>query len=417
MLTRTSEQLADIAHREQFHWHPQSRVFLHDNLLDFGIDPVGDGPVEMSLRHLHKAVHGGLGLRVSEAGIEVLPHALQPNFQCMTSGTTGPAKVVERSPASWIASFSHNARLFGLGPESHFAVLGQLSHSLSLYGVMEALHLGADIHILAGQRPDRQLAQLAKHQISLIYATPTQLGSMIDIAGERAVLSDVRHVLCGGGALLASSKVRLKALFPKADIIEFYGASETSFVTMADAMTPDGSVGKAYGGAHIDIRDTDGLITKGVGQVWVKSPFLFDSYAVGKSDHTRWSKDGFLTVGELGVLDHHGYLFLKGRADRMVTIADQNVHPEEIETLIQNDLRVTRCCVLAVPDVKRGHSLVAIIEGPQNLSLAEDLITMLRRKLGPLKTPRRILFHPNIPLRTAGKADLPCLRSWLETQT
>ena len=48
-----------------------------------------------------------------------------------------------------MASFRVNAG-FGIGPGARVAVLGRLVHSLSLYGAIEGLHLGAEVHLLEG---------------------------------------------------------------------------------------------------------------------------------------------------------------------------------------------------------------------------------------------------------------------------
>ena len=54
-----------------------------------------------------------------------------------------------------------NAALFGIRPGVRVAVLGQLVHSLALYGAVEALSLGAELHLLDDLRPDRQRVALA----------------------------------------------------------------------------------------------------------------------------------------------------------------------------------------------------------------------------------------------------------------
>ena len=45
--------------------------------------------------------------------------------------------------------------------DTRVAVLGRLVHSLALYGAVEAVHLGAELHLLDALRPDRQRAALA----------------------------------------------------------------------------------------------------------------------------------------------------------------------------------------------------------------------------------------------------------------
>ena len=44
-----------------------------------------------------------------------------------------------------------------------------------------------------------------------------------------------------------------------------------------------------------------------------------------------------------------GYLYLHGRKGRMVTVADQNVFPEEIEALMEALPGITRAAVLPAP--------------------------------------------------------------------
>ena len=88
------------------------------------------------------------------------PHD-QPILETLTSGSTGQPRRIRRTQASWTASFAVKATL-GIGPGARIATLGRLIHSLSLYGAIEGLHLGAKVHLLADLRPDRQRAALAQ---------------------------------------------------------------------------------------------------------------------------------------------------------------------------------------------------------------------------------------------------------------
>ncbi|MBS9717914.1 AMP-binding protein [Pseudohalocynthiibacter aestuariivivens] len=334
-----------------------------------------------------------------------------PYFQCMSSGTTGQPKNIRRTHLSWIRSFEINAASFNLTPTDSYGILGRLSHSLALYSVMEAAHIGADIHILAQLRPDRQIKALAAKETTVLYATPTQLRLLFSAEKllRPQVLPAVRFIFCGGGNLDQATRENAAALFPNAALHEFYGASETSFITIADVETPVGSVGKAYPGVTVEIRQKEMALKNGVGEVWVKSPFLFDGYGQGDSEDTVW-QDGFLSVGEMGWLDDMGNLFIAGRKNRMVTIADQNAFPEEIEKFLLSDPAVPHCCVLPRPDAKRGNVFVAIVAGNENAETRDRLIRLCRQNLGPLKAPRKIIFLPDFPLLSSGKPDLPSIR-------
>ena len=102
------------------------------------------------------------------------------------------------------------------------AVLGRLSHSLSLYGVLEGANLGAAVHLLDGLRPDRQRHAMADRGVQLVYATPAQLRMLSD--GRGPSLPALRFVLVGGSKLDAALRSRLAAMAAGAEVREFYGA-------------------------------------------------------------------------------------------------------------------------------------------------------------------------------------------------
>ena len=314
---------------------------------------------------------------------------------CESSGSSGRVKTVRRSQRSWIASFQVN-RAFGLSPADHYAVLGDLGHSLALYGAVEALHLGAGLTVLAGDGPRGQLAGLAR--ATVLYATPTQLRRLL-LAVRADSLPGMRHVFCGGGKLDAACRAGIAALCPGAAIREFYGASETSFITIADAATPEGSVGRAYPGVALRLDPA--------GEVWVSSPYLFDGYA--GADQPEIRRDGdFVSVGDIGRLDAAGNLFLHGRASRMVTVADRTLFLEDVEAALAS-AGAGPCAALALPDARRGHAVLAVVEGAGDAARAAALRRACRARLGEHAAPRWVRFLPELPLLASGKPDLRAL--------
>ena len=107
----------------------------------------------------------------------------------------------------------------------------------------------------------------------------------------------------------------------------------------------------------------------------------------------------------------NGFLTLKGRAGRMVTVADQNVFPEEIEALLHTLPGITRAAVLPVPDPKRGHVLVAVLQGDP--AREGEILAALRKDLGPLKAPRTLIWRDDWPMLASGKTDLKALEASL----
>jgi long-chain acyl-CoA synthetase len=299
--------------------------------------------------------------------------------------------------ASWTASFAVNAQAFDIGPGCRVAVLGGLVQSLALYGALEAVHLGAEVHLLDALRPDRQRAALAARRVAVLYATPAQLRLMVEHGGPD--LADLRVIVVGGSKLDSALRAAL-ATMTGAAVREFYGAAEASFITLAGPDAPADSVGAPYPGVQIAVRG---------GAVWVKSPYLFDRYAGADPGGAVWDQ-GWLSVGEIGRLEA-GYLHLSGRAGRMVTVADQNVFPEEIEAFIATLPGVARVAVLPRPDALRGVVLVAVILGESAQEAA--ILGAGRAAFGPLKAPRAVIWRSDWPVLAAGKTDLRALEASL----
>jgi long-chain acyl-CoA synthetase len=210
---------------------------------------------------------------------------------------------------------------------------------------------------------------------------------------------DLQLVLVGGSKLDPALRAAVAAMAPNALVREFYGAAEASFITLADEDTPDGSVGRAYPGVEIVVE---------AGEVWVKSPYLFIGYASDPGS-ARW-RDGWLSVGEVGRLEE-GNLYLRGRAGRMVTVADQNVFPEEIEALIEAQPGIRRAAVLPVGDTRRGNVLVALVQGDR--ASEASVLSSLRQQLGPLKAPKALIWLEDWPMLASGKTDLKALEARL----
>ena len=360
----------------RFQWHPAARVFDRGR----AVLPVLPGeaviPDRPAGRALALALARGEGFRVGavDQPVDVGPGA----FEALTGGSLGAPKRVARRVGSWLASFAVNAGMFGIGPGVRVAVPGRLCHSLPLYAALEGVHLGAEVHLLDGLRPDRAGQALAEMQV--VYATPTQMRAMLGVPWP-----GLRHIVLGGERLDARLRADFAKAAPHAQVTEFYGAAETSFITMTDSTTPAGSVGRAYPGVEIDLRD---------GLIWVRSPYL--------AQGTDW-----VTVGEAGRMEGP-YLFLQGRAGRMVTVAGQNVFLDEVERWMAGLPGITRIALIAVPDAARGHVIEAVMQGDAQQEVA--IMAAARAALGNLIAPRRLHWCDDWPQLPSGKTDLVALQ-------
>jgi long-chain acyl-CoA synthetase len=338
-----------------------------------------------------------------------------------TSGSTAAAKRYQRSQASWVASFTAHQHEFAIHPSDVVIAPGSLAHSLFSYALCHSLFVGAKVVLSDSFRPDRTLQQIRDHHASVLYATPTQLKliaqAYVGPASGPAIAS-LRLLLASGSRWFGEIAGDLAGIFPAAEIIEFYGASETSFVSLArhstDAALPAGSIGKPFHG--VDIRlGQDGLIC-------VHSQASFDGY-LGEppadfTDHVDADGRRWISVGDIGSIDASGYLHLSGRQSRKIVASGKNLYPEEIEQCLLMHPAIDHAAVFGLKDPVRGERLAAAIaiKPGQDAPSRAEVIAHLRPMLEDFKIPRDLVVFDVWPLTATGKTDFACLREQMEKQ-
>ena len=115
-------------------------------------------------------------------------------------------------------------------------------------------------------------------------------------------------------------------------------------------------------------------------------------------------RDGFATVGDLGHLDEHGYLFIADRRTDLILSGGANVYPAEVENALAADPDVVDSAVIGLPDERMGQRVHAIIElRPGAAPDAAAILGRLADTLADFKRPRTIEFVDTLPREPNGK--------------
>ncbi len=358
-------------------------------------------------------LYAGKTPRVNSDGVTSHETVTDGSFQTISGGSMGFPKVLERTCISWILSFNTNDKNYNLSG-SRVALLGSLTHSLSLYGALEAIFLGCEVHHLAGLSPSSQLEYLENKKIEILYVTPTQLRLMLSAKYKNYLIDGLRYIFIGGASIEQNTLVELSKMAPNAELKQFYGSSETSFITISDLFTPINSVGKAYPGVEIVLGDQpDKPVSVGeTGRVWVRSPYLFSKY-VGENTSKVNRFSDWVSPGELAKLDLDQNLFILGRIDRIFKIKDQAIIPEEIENYLLTKKDIMDVAVVKKNDVLRGNKAVAYIATRVVLDI-EKLKEECISSIPPLDGSFQIieLSPEKFPFLPSGKPDIYKLKQW-----
>ncbi|MEB3773944.1 MAG: acetate--CoA ligase [Desulfurococcales archaeon] len=110
---------------------------------------------------------------------------------------------------------------------------------------------------------------------------------------------------------------------------------------------------------------------------------------------------------DYAVRDEDGYFWLLGRADEVLNVAGHRLGTIELEDALLTHPAVSEAAVVGAPDPVKGQVPVAAVvlrEGYEpSEELEKELREVVRRLIGPIAVPAKILFVKKLPKTRSGK--------------
>lgn len=149
------------------------------------------------------------------------------------------------------------------------------------------------------------------------------------------------------------------------------------------------SCGKPVEGCNVKIVDDDGNPKDdgSVGEVAIKSPYLFQNYLNNKeATSLAFDKQGWYLTGDLGFL-LKGHLYITGRKKDLLIVGGRNFYPHDIEDICNrvHDVVPGRAVALGMDDDALGTQRVVVIAESKSRDEQEH------RKIS--KTIRQLVFE------------------------
>jgi len=114
--------------------------------------------------------------------------------------------------------------------------------------------------------------------------------------------------------------------------------------------------------------------------------------------------DGWLSTGDIAVMDEDGYFAIVDRKKDMVIAGGYNIYPREIDEVLYQHPVVQDACAVGVPDAYRGETIKAyIVCRPGQTATVDEIIDFCREKLAAYKAPKLVEFRDSLPKSAVGK--------------
>lgn len=372
---------------------------------------------EKDLEHTMQRTYNEINaLSPSEVVLATHIHLDEPFTMMFTSGTTGlPKAVVHTYGNHWWSAVGSLLNL-GLDNEDKWLLTLPMFHVGGLSILLRSVIYGMSVYVMEHYDAKLLYKALVEKNITIASLVTVMLRQLLDEIGQNTFPAHVRCILLGGGSVPEPLLKRVKK--KQVPLFQSYGMTETSsqIVTlrMDDALQKLGSAGKPLFPAEMKIDRPD---EEGVGEILVKGPMVMNGYLYDKqANETAFRNDWFKT-GDLGYIDHEGFLYVVDRRSDLIISGGENIYPTEIENIVLQLDDVFEVAVVPKEDNLWGQVPVAFVVRKQSKSITEeDIQDHLHSVLAPYKIPKKIYFVESLPKNASNKIMRHKIKSWVKNE-
>ena len=339
-----------------------------------------------------------------------------------SSGTTGRPKGVRKAlpltplgdPTSAPVQIAQGIGMFGGGPDAVYLSPAPLYHTAPVVFSSMVHRVGGTVVVLERWDPTACLEAIQRYRVTTAQFVPTMFVRLLKLPPEVRASYDVSSLrLVSHAAAPCPVEVKRQVIEWLGPIVwEYYAGSENVGSTMVgpdEWLEHPGTVGMPrMTTVHICDDDHNELPIGEVGNIWFETPGAGFEYH-GDPDKTAKSRspEGWFNLGDVGYLDHDGYLYLTDRQSFTIISGGVNIYPQETEDVLVMHPAVADVAVFGVPNDEFGEEVKAVVQlldperaGPE---MEAELLTFCREHLAAFKCPRSIDFDGALPRQDTGK--------------
>jgi acyl-CoA synthetase (AMP-forming)/AMP-acid ligase II len=332
-------------------------------------------------------------------------------FILHTSGTTGAPNLVPFSHRNLLAATGRLRWWFELTPSDRCLNVSPVyySHALTTT-VLPPLLTGGSVAFPANPTRVDLPEWFGTLEPTWYSAGPTLHLAVLEKARALAdirTLHRLRFISSAGAALAPEVHEMMEAVLG-IPVLEHYGSSETA--QLAANLPPPrarkrGTCGMPWPGILKIVDAEGGEVPPGTpGEILVTGPSVTAGYLNSPDLNRESFRAGWFRTGDMGSIDHDGFLRLHGRCKELINRGGEKIAPLEIDQALLNHPDVDEAAAFAVPHPRLGEDVAAaVVLRPGATITPAGLREFLAVRLASFKIPRRITVLDRLPKGITGK--------------
>ncbi|WP_142344353.1 class I adenylate-forming enzyme family protein [Bacillus cereus] len=325
-----------------------------------------------------------------------------------TSGTTGQAKACVIGHKNLHHYFAEIAGQREFPAGERFLSVHPLFHMSGVLSILNCIYHGVTMVFLADSNPTLIWDKIEEEKITTMLAFPAVYSYMLDELDKKERNISAFKVAQSGGTKVPETLIQ-KYMEKGIYMVQGYGSTEGWVVTSwhpnmgKEKMS---SVGKTL--KHVELKIVhpetgDELTTNEVGEIHVKSPYMFKGYWNNEEATKKVVKDNWFNMGDAGMIDDDGFLYIMGRYKDVIVRGGDNVYPDQVEDVIHEINGVLEVAVVGILNDFWGEVPTAyIVKDIQTSLTEEEIIQHCIEKLASYKIPE-VVFMDELPKNALGK--------------
>jgi acyl-coenzyme A synthetase/AMP-(fatty) acid ligase len=252
---------------------------------------------------------------------------------------------------------------------------------------------------------------IASWDQALVCVTANMCRAFIAAAPAGGFLFPRLYLLESGGLPLFAEEKRAALAHVAPNFRESYGTASIGAISVlgsGDMLLKPDSVGRPLPMIDLQIVDAAGNQVAGgaFGAIRCRGALMPRPCPEDDGEQrSEYFRGGWFYTGDVGMLDHDGYLHLRGRIADVIRRGASEVYASEIEAALALHPGVAEAAVLGLPTPAAWHEIVAFVVR-RNGGLTHDaLAAHCRAQLAPERRPDRIYYTDALPRLGGGKID------------